>query len=119
MNSDHVVTIREALEFRKRKTIEFADFAPKEAEEELAELNAALAALDEAAGWEMLPDGIEYIEGGDNYLTASLGGSLLSIIRSDLDEPDMDEECDTHSIQLDPNKYRLFRKRQPVQESDA
>jgi len=126
MNSEVVATIRGLLEAAiagTESTIRTRDYHGLRAfaiteEEWLSRYRAALTALEEAVGWEMLPDGTEYIDGGDNYLTASLGGSLLSIIRSDLDEPDMDEECDTHSIQLDPNKFRLFRKRQPAQEPD-
>lgn len=68
-----------------------------------------LAALRQGGEWQPVENGLFYIEDVDNYLTASLGGSLLRIIRSDLDEADMDEEYDKHAIQLDPAKYRLCR----------
>lgn len=62
MNSDVVATIREALESRRRHTAELESIndyfnGAGYTKDEIARIDTALHALEEAAGWEPLTDG--------------------------------------------------------------
>lgn len=96
MNSDHVATIREALEYYK--TAFNIDYPT-----ENAAIDAALLALDEAAGWE---DGDVYFECGAARI-GTVGRNLL-----------VDLYGDTLQVEL-PDDIRIQCKRQPAQEGDG
>lgn len=121
MNSDHVQTIREAL-----KVYEGESWFLPEAQGDTVrfEVRAALTALDEAAGWELISDGW-YDEKWNQVAGAELQQA-----------PDTPYVCHVHTKHgerylMDYYEGRkgesytiggvvgLFRKRQPAQEGDA
>lgn len=57
MNSDHVATIREALSAHRKYINATHPTFDTERHKRVMAIDAALAALDEDAGWEPVPDG--------------------------------------------------------------
>ena len=107
MNSDHVQTIREVL--REYRTLAIDD----DREEIVAQLDAALTALEEAAGWEMVEEYSEIYatgEDGKQYTIGVDGDSNTYVARQDPRGV---------ILALPPANHRLFRKRQPAQGGDA
>lgn len=114
MNSDVVATIREALESRRRHTAELESIndyfnGAGYTKDEIARIDTALHALDEAAGWEMLPDGEYQFDDVQGIALADNGATLGAVIRRD---PRWIDRVDVEM----PLHIRLFRKRQPAQE---
>lgn len=109
--NDNLNVIREALTNALTDlTQPFDSYTPEQKEQKRAEYIAALAALEEAAGWEMLPNG--------DYMANSRGATFT-----------VDGEwLTTRELALDGNTYHAtiklpanvrLRKRQPAQEGGA
>ena len=106
--NDNLNVIREALESRRRHTAELESIndyfnGAGYTKDEIARIDAALAALDEDAGWEVVPDGEV-----SSFMYVDNGGKLLGVYAGD-------DYTDWYATEDLPDHIRLCRKRPPAQ----
>ena len=112
MNSDVVATMREGLELLRNQVAETEPInnnlrGRKNAK--LARINAALLALEEAAGWEDVPNG-DYV--------ANSRGATFTVDGEWLTTRELALDGNTYHATIKLPKNVRLRKRQPAQEGD-